>query len=743
MKKCELLIPVGNYECLEAAVYNGADAVYLAGKDFGARKYADNFDNDSLMKAVKFAHLYGVKVYVTVNTLIYENEVNNLVTYIDFLYSIGVDALIIQDLGMVTLIHDKYPDFEIHASTQMHNVSEEGCKYLEKMGVKRLVFARELSLNEINNIKTPLEKEVFIHGALCVCYSGQCLYSSLVGGRSGNRGACAGSCRLPYELYEDDNKVYTEGNYLLSTKEFSSLTRIKEILDSNIDSLKIEGRMKGKTYVGFITHLYRKLIDNYYLGKNVQVSKEDIKKISLIFNRDFTEGYLFNKKNKDIVNIKSPNHKGLLIGNVISVTKDKIKIELTDDLNQEDGIRFQEDKGMIVNFLYDNKMKLTNKVKKGDICYVDNKISLTEKTSVYKTIDSNLEKEVASYEKKRIGIDLKVTAKINEQLSVTFDNITLKGSIVQASVNRPSTKEDIVRSLSKLGNTPFYINNIDIECDEDIFISVSELNDLRRRCIDLVIERRENKYDRSDLGVIKRKEFKNELTHDISVLVRDEDRLKYVLNKNVDVIYVTDYNLYNKYKEDKRVFYRVSRIDNSLNFENERLLISELGTINKYPNNNYTVTDAYSNVLNSYTVNKLLTSNVKKVTLSYELPIQDINSLFIVYKAKIKSIPNVEVVVYGKPELMMMKYCLLNTLVNKESVCSVCKNKHEYYLKDRMNKKYRILQDNCINYIMHYKNINLLEEIDTLKNIGVTNFRVDFLDETYEEIDEILSYFNI
>ena len=198
----------------------------------------------------------------------------------------------------------------------------------------------------------------------------------------------------------------------------------------------------------------------------------------------------------------------------------------------------------------------------------------------------------------------------------------------------------------------------------------------------------------------------------------------------------------NKYKDDKRVFYRVSRIDNSLNFENERLLISELGSINKYPNNNYTVTDAYANVLNSYTVNKLLTSNVKKVTLSYELPIQDINSLFIVYKAKIKSIPNVEVVVYGKLELMISEYCLLNTLMNKENPCKFCKNnKNIYEIEDRVGEKYRILNDNCLTYIMHYKNIDMLNNIEYLKELGVTNFRIDLLDETEEEIDKILSKF--
>lgn len=740
MEKTELLIPCGSYECLEAAVYNGADAVYLAGKSFGARKFANNFDNEELLKGIKLAHLYGVNVYVTVNTIVYENEINDFVNYIDFLYSANVDALIMQDLGMISLVHEKYPDFEIHASTQMHNISKYNTKYLESLGIKRVVFARELSLDEIKKIDTSLEKEIFIHGALCVSYSGECLFSSLVGGRSGNRGECAGSCRLPYSLYQDDKVIRTNGVYLLSTRELNSLNNLKEILDSGTYSLKIEGRMKGKTYVGFITRLYRRLIDEYYEKHTVTVTNDDIKKLKSIFNREFTDGYLFNKRNKEIVNINTPNHQGILIGKVLSI-KDKIKVLLSEDLYQNDGIRFSLEKGMIVNFLYDDKMKLTSCVKKGNICYLDNKIGLEELSEVYKTIDSNLVKEVDEYEKKKIGVKLFVKAKNNEQLIIQYDDVSQKGGIVQASINRPTTEEDLKRSLSKLGNTPFYVEEFNIECDENIFVSVSELNDLRRRAIELLIEKKSNRYDRSDLGSIKRKSLTTKLTNDISVLVRNEETLKIVLNKSVTNIYVTDYDLYNKYKSDKRVFYRVPRVYSDLKeFKDERLLISDLGSLYKYKDNNYTVSDAYLNIVNSYSVNKLLSDGVKKVTLSYEMDLETIRSLMLVYKAKIKSVPNVEVSIYGKPELMIMKYCPLNTLLCKDGKCNICKNGHKYYLNDRMNKKYLLLQDNCINYVMHYKNIDLLEKIDELKKCGVTNFRIDLLNESEKEIDELLSY---
>lgn len=744
MKKAELLIPVGNYECLEAAVLNGADAVYFAGKNFGARKYASNFELDEMIDAIKYAHLYDVKVYITVNTIIYEEEVNDFIKYIEFLYVSGVDAIIMQDLGMIKLVHDKYPDLEIHASTQMHNINESGIKYLEGLGVKRLVFARELSLENINKINTVLEKEIFIHGALCVCYSGQCLFSSLVGGRSGNRGECAGSCRLPYTLYENSKKVYTDGKYLLSTKELSSVDTLKEILDSGIDSLKVEGRMKGRSYVVYITRLYRTLIDKYYNNEPLIVAEEDKKNLEYIFNREFTSGYLFNNRNKDIINIKTPNHKGVLIGKVLSV-KDNVKIELYEDLNQNDGIRFTSGEGMIVNFLYDEKNKLVSSVKKGNICYVDKKFYVDSKDEVYKTLDSKLEENIKNYPVKKVPVKLKVLAKNNEILEVSYNNVSLKGNIVQSSINRPSSKEDILRSLSKLGNTPFEVLEYELDVDDNIFISVSELNELRRKCIEILINEKEMVDFKPNIKSELKEELKCNITNDISVLVRNESHLKYVLDKNISIIYVTDYSLYQKYNYDSRIVYRTLRVPRVLpEFKNTRLLVSELGTFNKYRNNNTVITDAYFNVVNSFSLFKLIEDGAKKVTLSFELTYDKIERMLKDYKGKYKNPANVEVVVYGKPELMISEYCLLNTLMNKEKNCNFCKNNNNIYeLEDRVGEKYRVLNDNCLTYIMHYKNINMLNNIEYLKELGVTNFRIDFLDETEEEIDKILSKFGV
>ena len=404
MKKVELLSPVGNKEMLYQAIHNGADAVYLSGTNYGARKFANNFTNEELVSAIKYSHLYGVKVYVTVNTLIYEKELNDVLEYIEFLHKNGVDAVIMQDIGLIKITKETFPNLEIHASTQCHNHNEEIIKLFKSLGVTRAVFAREMSLNEINNINVDIEKEVFVYGALCVCYSGCCLFSSLNGGRSGNRGECVGSCRLPYKLIKNNEVIKTEGNYILSTKEVNTLEYIKELLDSNITSFKIEGRMKSPSYVGYVTRLFRILIDKYYNNEELKLSNEEVTNLKKLFNREFTKGYLF--KDNDVMNIKTPNHQGIEIGKVIDIFRDKIKIKLTNDnLSQNDGIRFKnKDKGMIINRLYNNKGLLVSEVNKDNICLLDNKLDIKVGDTILKTIDSKLIKELDNIEEKKINI---------------------------------------------------------------------------------------------------------------------------------------------------------------------------------------------------------------------------------------------------------------------------------------------------------------------------------------------------
>ncbi len=476
----ELLCPAGNKESLIAAINNGADAIYLSGKKFGARAFASNFSNEELKEAIRIGKIYGVKIYVTMNTLVKENEVDEFLNQVEFLYSNGVDAILMQDFGMICLCLRKYPNLEIHASTQAHNSSLQGIDFLYKLGVKRVVLPREMSIDEIKLIKTPIEKEVFIHGALCVSYSGRCLMSQVLGGRSGNRGECAGCCRFPWKLYRN-NKLLREG-YLLSMKELN-LSEDALKLTPYVDSLKIEGRMKSPTYVAFITSYYRKILN----GEKVTDLDKEI--LQSLFYRGYTKGHLLNSK--DLVNIKSPNHIGLPIGKVIDVNDSKITILLDKELNQEDGIRFLDSgKGMIVNYLYDMKDKLISKGNPKQKIMLDNKIGLTSLDTVSLTTNHKLITKFDNITKK-IDITIKVVAKVNKPLEITFikDNIIIseKGNIVERAINAVVTKERIISQIKRLGNTPFDCHDIDVLLDDDIFIPMGEINVLRRTLTERLI----------------------------------------------------------------------------------------------------------------------------------------------------------------------------------------------------------------------------------------------------------------
>ena len=251
MKKVELLSPAGDFESLKMAVLNGADAVYLAGKRFGARAFSNNFTQEELLEAINYCHLYGVKVYITINTIVYEDEVKEFLEFVKLIYDNNVDAVIIQDIGMADLIHKKFPDLELHASTQMNIMDIESLKLLKNIGFKRVVLARETPLSLIKQMKkeVDIELEVFIHGALCVSCSGQCLISYFKTGRSGNRGMCAQICRHPFDLYKDDERIYVKDKFLLSPKDLCTIDKIPELIESGIDSFKIEGRMKSKEFI--------------------------------------------------------------------------------------------------------------------------------------------------------------------------------------------------------------------------------------------------------------------------------------------------------------------------------------------------------------------------------------------------------------------------------------------------------------------------------------------------------------
>ena len=713
MKKPELLAPAGSMESLVAAVEAGCDAVYLSGKMYGSRSFASNFTNDEMVEAIKYCHLYGVKVYVTVNTIVYEDEVSGFIEYIDFIHLNNVDAVIMQDIGMVDLVRKLYPNLEIHISTQMHVHNLEGVKFFEDLGVNRVVLARETDIDSIKNIKNNCnaEIEVFVHGALCISYSGQCLMSSLIGGRSANRGACAGCCRLPYDLI-CDGKIVNSDKYLLSTRDLMTLNHISELIESGIDSFKIEGRMKRPEYVYLIVSLYRKAIDSYFDLGRVNISDNDILSMKKIFNREFTNGFLFN--DKDIVNSKRPNHMGVPIGQVIDYRNGYVYVKLTDNVNVHDGIRIvgnsdvglsidklfidknsvkEASKGSIVSFKCDKVMKNSTVLKTTDYVQI-NEINSLINSKQRKVLISGLIRL-----SKKDGIFLKLSDGVNV--------VSVSAISVDEAINSSITKEHVIKQIDRLGDSVYKFDRLDVEMDDNIFVPVSVLNQLRRNAVSLLNEKRlyDTGYSKGiysiDLNDFPKVCEKSCLVSNLSQFEK--------LNFDCNYIYVDDYTFYNDIKSDN-VFYKVPRVNKYYENLNSRVLIGEVGSLYKYKNVD---TDFSFNVVNSYSVAFLHSIGVNKVTLSYELDLFRTKELIDAYHDRYSVHPNLEVIVEAREEVMVCKYNLLNKY-----------NLENGYLKDRFGNLYPIHTINDLMYIYNYKKRKLNPR--DYYNIGINVVRFNF-----------------
>ena len=688
MKKPELLAPAGDMETLIMAINSGADAVYVGGEVFSARAFAKNFDKKELVEAVKFCHLYGKKIYVAVNTVIFENEIEKCLNYLKYLYEINVDAVIMQDIGLISLTRKLIPNLEIHSSTQLNCHNEECLKLLKEIGVKRAVLAREMSLDEINKIKTDIDLEIFIHGALCVSYSGRCLFSSLNGGRSGNRGKCVGSCRLPYEIICDGKKL--DIKYPLSTKELFTAFNLEEILRSNVTSLKIEGRMKSKEYVAYVTSVYRRLIDDYYSGKKPKITEEEIINLKKLYNRKFTSGYLFDD---NIYNTSSSNHIGTFLGNIIKITKSKIYVKLSDNLHMEDGIRFlSENKGMIVNKIYDENGLLKKEILKNNVAIIDNKLGIRHKGMVNKTIDRKLLNEIDNTPQIKIPICFSLFAYESKPLKLVISdgiNIIEKESIVLSEpINKATTKDELTQKLKKVNNTPFKIKDINIEIG-NVFVPLSKLNELKHILINDLIERRTISNKAIDFSYEKNLISKNQNMN--NYLVRNEKQLLSIKDK-ADIIYTDNFELYKKYK-NLNVYFRLNNIMKKFtDFKGENLLVTDLGSLYRYYKNNNIITDYTLNITNSESVKFIQNYNVKLVTLSPEIPDYDI----------LNYTSDTEIITKGFLELMILKDFYLKG--------------DNIYLKDRFGNKFNIIVGDEIK-VMSSKEINVDEDFHTNKRI--------------------------
>lgn len=696
MKKVELLAPAGNMDSLKAAVMAGCDAVYLGGVLFGARAFAGNFTNEEIVDAINYAHLYGVKVYVTINTIIYDSEVERFLDYVRFLHKNNVDAVIIQDIGMFDLLRKKFPNLELHASTQMNIHNYDGALLAKKLGFKRVVMARETPIDVIKKIKEEIdiEIEVFIHGALCVSYSGECLLSALVGKRSGNRGTCAQICRKKYDFYDDDKNKLNTNNYLLSTKDLCTLKYIDKLIEIGVDSLKIEGRMKRSPYVYLVTKTYRKVIDNYYNTGKLKIDENDIIELKKMFNRNFTKGFMLNEDNNNFTYDKRPNNIGIEVGQVISKVKNDLKIKLTYDVSVHDGLRIlddKEDKGLVINKMFINN-KCVLEAKKGDVItlkydkYVE-KNSKVLLTSSKKQLDSI--SEAIKNQERFICIDLNFTAKEKENLKVTItDGLNTVTEVLDKTPMRAINKETsfnvIKKQLSKLGNTVYKARSITLNLDDNLFINIKDINEIRRRAISKLNEKRLYKIDFVEkdytIGVPDFPSIKQ-----TAVLVNKENKS---LKDKYDLIYTE----YEKTKDEDSIIV-LPRITNEHPFVKNTVMTGDFGGLLKYDNFQ---TNFSFNVVNSYSVAFLHSLGAKLVTLSYELSLSQIQNMIEIYKKRYNKNPNTSLIINSYPECFVSKFNL-----NKKY------NVKSGYLKDSYGNFLKVKTKGDIMVVYHFKKVNL------------------------------------
>ena len=744
MNKIELLAPVGSHEAFISAINNGADAIYLAGEHFGAREKA-TFTNEEIKNMIQYAHIREVRVHVVINTLIYDDEMDKVMGFVDFLYNNDVDAVIVQDLGVITRIHGEYPDLEIHASTQLNTLTLKSAYILKNLGVTRVILARETSLDEAVRIKKEvgIDVEVFAHGALCMGYSGQCLFSSLTMKKSGNRGECLQLCRLPYDLFENGQKIDTE-KYLLSCKDLCTIDKIDRLIEAGITSLKIEGRVKSETYVGKVVSTYRKYIDEYYKNNELNVSKDDIKNLKKVFNREFTKGYIFNEKSRDIVNAYRPNNIGVEIGSVVGINKNKISIKLSDDLCQGDGIRIVtngEDVGLFANKIYKNGL-LVNGASKGETISLDIYNKVNVKDIVYKTSDISLNNEINEINKKitkRFEISVKVKVYCGESLKIeAIDNQNNKVQvesefIVDRANKTPTSVERIKEQVSKLNESVYTLKCFDFEGDEMIIIPISVINKLRNEMIDKLNEKRMKVHIRAGK---KELNLKN-----VSV---EKEVFSYVYKANTreqyDVL-VSYVNPKDVYYINEECVYSYPRISNGvINPKNSSVLVNELSDIN---DNKFMIANTYLNTTNIYSLYCLYSLGFKRVTLSVEMSKERIENLIMNYKNTFGYEPNIEVIAYGKIDLMVTKHCIINKhLSSKDIGCGKCSG-NDYYLVDRKGYKLEVINDGFCNLrILNPKKLHLIDDVDYLKSIGVSKVRLEFTKEDKKEVMEVVDGYN-
>lgn len=779
----ELLSPVGDFECLKAAVQNNADAVYFGADLFSARASAKNFNLEELEQAIKYCKIRGVKTNLTLNILIKDNEISDAFELAKKAYEFGIDAIIVQDLGLAKQLITAFPDLPIHGSTQMSVHNLQGALELQSLGFKRVVLSRELSIEEIEYItqNVDIEIECFIHGALCISYSGQCLFSSMIGGRSGNRGKCAQGCRLPYELIENEEKVIDKG-YLLSPRDLCALDYIPRLLNCGVKCLKIEGRMKNPEYVAIVTRIYRKYIDLAKSGKPYIIDEKDKTDLLQAFNRgNFSVGHLDSHPNQDLIFKEKPNNMGLLVGHISKYNSSKglITLSTNQPLQIGDTVSLEKETG---TYTISELMSNNNNLKQahsGDLVTIGRmkgKIKVGDK--VYKMTSKTLQCEaLASFENdvqnKKIPLNCEINIQKNSPISMrvrSASNLELYKKLnIYCQIDtmpidaqkHPLEKEKVISQISKTTNSLYYFKNIKIDLEENVFLpNIKSLNELRRTALELVEEYATSKVTRTSKSTLSELNLSSvsSNTQNISLLLNTLSSeinyaelegisniylpLKYFTLKNYSQIISLlsqKFNVYIYMPTIIKANYRnllVTNIENTISKYNIRGFvisnISNIKLLEQYSSNDFDFIANYSlNIFNKYSINELINLGIKRFTISPELNKETINEL--------ATMTNQELIVYGRTPLMNMNYCPIGNSNHCYPTCQAkCSTENNYYLKDRMNFKFPLIPDKIQTVSTLYN--SKITSISPNDFSNIRSLRIDILEEsTLSEIQNIIN----
>jgi len=765
-KSVEILSPAGNMASFIAAVNAGADAIYMGVGKFNARAMAENFTIEEYIWCINEAHKRDVKVYLTLNTLVKNCEIKDILRLVAKLYSKGLDAVILQDLGLAIKIHELFPKLSMHASTQMSVYSLEQVEFLKSIGFTRVVLARELSASEIENIckNTDVEIEVFVHGALCVSVSGQCNMSKLIGDRSANRGTCAQPCRMKYSLYKEGEKSPIVANkYILSKKDIWGLEYIERLVQVGVKSLKIEGRNKSPEYVALATKVYKQNLSNGtedFDRFNNLLFEKDRKSLLQLFNRSGkSEGYLNGVKFKDSITVDTPKNVGVKLGKVIDINKKYIKVKLEEDINLHDGIEISETMSTIVTCIRNSKFEIINtmctsgetvwlgdvnsKCKMGDIVYKTSSNELNQK------LNTTYVAKLARQKEYNVKIDVKKDKNVEIIVNLGKKEIKHTSEIIpEESIKKSLTKDDIKVPFSKTEDSSIKFINIDVNVDSGLFLKISQLNEIRRN----LVEQIEKSYI---IDIDIKKEL--ELIENINLDSKSEAKFNklnslYIYSYNKDRNYKEEY--YNRYNKKLKRLYIVAN-DYAIYYKEIFEKYSDvelffvipnvtLNKLSKYINQNleemvklgvkgvlvgnyqymnllsrlkqtYSITigaDYSLNICNNLTIDYLNKFGFDFVTLSLELDNDEVLEL-------VKNNSNIELV-ENLACAMTSRYCIIGSFVGTEEkkICNRACMQGKYYILDNMNKRYDIICDNydCIMRLVRNKD-RYNEEIKEIANI--------------------------